>query len=354
MAVFAVGYAAPFLSPVRFWWVDLFAVVLPVVSVGVAVVALGLCGWGGYRRRWGAVFTGSVLLLLLVVRFGDGLAAWGPAGTEAESLRLMTLNLPQTFEGRERSSNDALMALVRREGPDVLAFQESKIETGANGADRTMRVSSAIRALLDAPIGYAPPRDLPPSTIIQQPVLGRVPIDSLSVHRLPPAGETSPRSRYTRARFVWRGRPVVLYNLHLHSVGKERPWTLMPEEWTSVSRWQTFLESYREGALRRAQQARLIRRRIERETHPVIVVGDFNGTPHQWAYRHIAQGLQNAVTRRLRGWGATFPARYPLVQIDHVLVDPALQITAARIPAEGSTDISDHRPVVAHLRWKVP
>ncbi len=353
VAVFSIGYAAPFLSPVRFWWVDLFAVVLPAAGVGVAVMALGLCGWGAYRRRWGRVLLGGVLFLLLVLRFGGGLAAWGPSAPEAESLRLMTLNLPPSFDGGPRPSDEALGALIREEAPDVLALQEATIEMEGGGSDATERVSSTVQTLLDAPFGYAPPRVFPTSTVIQQPVLGRLPIDSLGVHRLPPDGDASPRSRYTRVRFEWQGRPVVLYNLHLHSVGKARPWTLLPEEWTSGARWKIFLESYRKGALRRAQQARLIRRRIERESHPVIVVGDFNSTPHQWAYRHIAQGLQSAVTRRVAGWGATFPAPYPLVQIDHVLVDPAWQVTAARIPAEGDTEISDHRSVVAHLRWKV-
>jgi endonuclease/exonuclease/phosphatase family metal-dependent hydrolase len=265
----------------------------------------------------------------------------------------MTLNLPPKFVGGARPSDEAFKALIQEERPDVMALQESAIETNADGNDATWHGSSILRTLFDSPFDYAPPQVLPPSTIIQQPVMARLPLDSMSVHRLPPAGDSDPRSRYTRTRFEWQGRPVVLYNLHLHSVGKARPWTLLPEEWTSVDRWKTFLESYREGALRRAQQARLIRRQIERESDPVIVVGDFNSTPHQWAYRHIAQGLQSAVTRRVTGWGATFPAQYPLVQIDHVLVDPAWQVTAARIPAEGKTEISDHRPVVAHLRWKV-
>jgi endonuclease/exonuclease/phosphatase family metal-dependent hydrolase len=84
----------------------------------------------------------------------------------------------------------------------------------------------------------------------------------------------------------------------------------------------------------------------------VLVVGDFNSTPHQWAYWHLAQGLQNAAARRVRGWAATFPAQRPIVQIDHVLASPAWQVTAARIPANGAVGISDHRPVVAYLTWK--
>lgn len=344
---FLVGYAAPYVSPARFWWADLFAVLVPILGLVMGGIVVGLCGWGVYRRKWGHVVLGTVLFVLLTLRFGPRIAAWGPAGQASETFRLMTFNVPPSLGARR--SPAAMADLMRREAPDVLAFQESRLQTeGGVG-----RVSASIRGLLDASMGYRLPQIVPSGATVQQPVVGRMRLDSMSVHSLPPAGESDARSRYTRTRFMWRGRAAVLYNVHLHSVGQERPWTMLPDEWTSLDRWRTFLRTYREGALRRAQQARLIRRRVERERHPVLIVGDFNSTPHQWAYRHLAQGLQSAVDRRVRGWGGTFPAQQPLVQIDHVLVAPAFQITAARIPAFAATEpISDHRPVVADLRWK--
>jgi endonuclease/exonuclease/phosphatase family metal-dependent hydrolase len=346
VAAFLVGYAAPYLSPARFWWTNLFAVALPGLGAGVAVLALGLCVGGGVRRRWGPVVVGGGLLALLLVRFGPRAAAWAPA-PPAEGLRVMTLNVPPS-----RSDGPPLLALLRREGPDVVALQEARVRTGRRPGRDARLLSGALRGLLAPSTGYRPPRRLPRATVVQQPVFGRATLDSMSVHPLPPDGNASARSRYTRTRFVWRGRRAVLYNVHLHSVGEARPWTLVPEEWTSLDRWRTFLRTYREGSLRRAQQARLLRRRIMREPAPVIVVGDFNSTPHQWAYRHVAQGLQSAHRRRGRMWGGTYPAERPLVQIDHVLAGPAWQVTAARIPADGAAAVSDHRPVVARLRWK--
>jgi endonuclease/exonuclease/phosphatase family metal-dependent hydrolase len=343
---FLVGYAAPYLSPARFWWTDLFAVGLPVLGAGVAALALGLCVWGGVRRRWDRVAVGGGLLVLLLVRFGPRLAAWGPAPA-AEGLRVMTFNVPPS-----QSDGPPLLALVRREAPDVVALQEARVRTGRRPGADARRLSGALQGLLAPSTGYRLPPGGPLNTVVQQPVFGRGTLDSMSVHPLPPDGETSARSQYTRTQFVWRGRTAVLYNVHLHSVGEARPWTLLMEEWTSVDRWRTFLRTYRNGSLRRAQQARLLRRRIEGETAPVLLVGDFNRTPHQWAYRHVAQGLQSAVRRRVRGWGGTYPAGRPLVQIDHVLASPAWQITAARIPADGAAAASDHRPVVARLRWK--
>lgn len=353
IAAFLLGYAAPYLPPARFWWTNLLAVLLPPMSVAVGALALGLLGQGVYRRRWGRVVVAAGLLLLLALRFGPRLAAWSRVASSFNDLRVMTLNVPPRFGA---GPADRLPAFARRQELDLLAFQESRFQTGPAASPPSLTgISPSIRPLLRDSVGYVPPRHLPADVEVQQPVLGRFPLDSLSVHPLPPRGDTDARSRYTRTQFTWQGQPAVLYNVHLHTVGTPRPWTTIAEETFSPAYWRPFLRTYREGALRRAQQARLLRRAIEREERPVLVVGDFNSTPHQWAYRHVAQGLQSAASRRLRGWTATFPAGRPLVRIDHVLAGPEWQIVAAQVPwPEGEGALSDHRPVVAQLRWKPP
>jgi len=353
IVAFLLGYAAPHLPPAHFWWSDLFAVFLFPLSLIVVGLGIGLLGQGLYRGVWGRTIVAVGLLVLVSIRFGPRLAAWTSAPLSSPSLRIMSLNVPPSFAGRD-APNTPLSELVRATSPDILAFQESRIETGtAASPPAPVRASSSIRPLLDDTMGYAPPRILPSSRDIQQPVLGRLSLDSMSVHPLPPRGAETARSRYTRTRFTWQGRPAVLYNIHLHSVGPVRPWTTMEEDPFSPAGWRAFLHAYRTGARRRAQQARLIRQHIDRESLPVIVVGDFNSTPHQWAYRHLAQGLQNAATQRVQGWAATFPAQRPLVRIDHVLAGPCWEIISAQVPAPTpNSPSSDHRPVLAQLRWR--
>jgi endonuclease/exonuclease/phosphatase family metal-dependent hydrolase len=241
------------------------------------MLALGLIGHGMYQRRWGRVVVAGGLLLLLALRFGPRLAAWSRVSPSVEDLQVMTLNVPPTFGA---DSPGSLAALVGTEEPNLLAFQESRFWTGDPASSPSLtRVSLSLRPLLSDSVGYAPPRQLPANTEIQQPVLGRPVPESLSVHPLPPRGKTDARSRYTRTQLTWRGRPAALYNVHLHTVGAARPWEITKGQVFSLSRWRTFFQTYREGALRRAQQARLLRRAIEREDRPVIVVGDFNSTP---------------------------------------------------------------------------
>jgi len=351
VTAFLFGYAAPYLPPPRFWWANLLAIFVPPLGGAVGVLALGLIGHGMYQRRWGRVVVAGGLLLLLALRFGPRIAAWSRVSPSVGDLQVMTLNVPPTFGA---DSPGSLAALVGTKEPNLLAFQESRFWTGDPASSLSLtRVSLSLRPLLSDSVGYAPPRQLPANTEIQQPVLGRPVPESLSVHPLPPRGKTDARSRYTRTQLTWRGRPAALYNVHLHTVGAARPREVTRGQVFSLSRWRTFFQTYREGALRRAQQARLIRRAIEREDRPVIVVGDFNSTPHQWAYRHIARGLQSAAGRRIQGWAATFPAGRPLVHIDHVLASPDWRIVAAEIPGpKDGRAISDHRPVFARLRWK--
>ncbi len=57
-----------------------------------------------------------------------------------------------------------------------------------------------------------------------------------------------------------------------------------------------------------------------------LLVGDFNTTRGSAALRTIAPAYVNAFDRAGSGYGATFPRRWPLYQIDHVLAAPTVKI----------------------------
>ncbi|WP_263810582.1 hypothetical protein [Salinibacter pepae] len=59
VAAFLIGYAAPYLPPARFWWTDLFAVLLPALAAAVGLLGIGLVGQGAYSGRWGRLGGGG-------------------------------------------------------------------------------------------------------------------------------------------------------------------------------------------------------------------------------------------------------------------------------------------------------
>jgi endonuclease/exonuclease/phosphatase family metal-dependent hydrolase len=80
-------------------------------------------------------------------------------------------------------------------------------------------------------------------------------------------------------------------------------------------------------------------------TRPLVIAGDFNCTARSGAFRALCCGLRPAAPRA-RSW----PSRFPIVQIDHILYRGRLQVvTAGAWKAGEARRASDHLPVVAEF-----
>lgn len=98
-------------------------------------------------------------------------------------------------------------------------------------------------------------------------------------------------------------------------------------------------------AERRDQVRRLCKYLAQKERRPLVLMGDFNewflwGRPLRWLQRRFGE---------IRS-PATFPSRWPLLQLDHVLVDPPECLVGKSIyRASPAREASDHLPLVAEL-----
>jgi endonuclease/exonuclease/phosphatase family metal-dependent hydrolase len=357
LLLFACGYAAAYVPPDATpwaWGLGPLAVLLPAVSLVLGLVAIPIGVHGLVRARRGRAAGAGVLLLLIAVRFGP--AALPLQGREApgKALRVMTFNASSSVDpGTEVTT---VLRAIQDASPHVLALQEAVTRTHPR---RTTRYAPPIRALLEA--GYQLPARMPPVRSVLQSVVSQgVPLDSF--HNVVPRPDPPFRGQATasRAWFRWKGRSVALYNVHLHTVSARKPWTDTPlqlstlKAWMDLDFWRPYIRSYREGARARAQQARTIRNLLRQEDGPTLLMGDFNSTRHHWVYRHIAQGMREAYRQRGPWQGSTYPSRYPVVRIDHVLA--SRHWTVADADVLGHRTASDHRPVVAvlHLRGGAP
>ena len=346
LLLFSVGYLAAYLPPEPFWWADLIAVTLPYLSVALlvgAVLAL-------LARRWRLGVVHALLLLLAVLRFfPEGWLEGAEAAEPEEVLTLMTFNIPRWAYLTEAAQRDAMLSLVQAERPHLVALQEAEV-VYPSAAEGQLRAAPYVRRLKDS-LGYQI-ADLPRTWDVRtnQPVLSR--IDVVEQMPLQLGGKLRASGvLLTRLQFVWQGRQAVLYNLHLRSFGEQKPWREFDGHPFDPRFWLSYLRQYRRAFHIRAEQARLIRNLLEKETLPMIVCGDFNSTPHNWVYHHLRRGLslRDAYRTAGRGWGATYHARLPFARIDFVLASPAWEVVSAHVP---DVVLSDHRPLVAQLRLK--
>ncbi len=118
-----------------------------------------------------------------------------------------------------------------------------------------------------------------------------------------------------RTMVRWEGRELVVYNVHLRSFGESKPWEDDRLALLSPSTWRPYLSRYRAVYAQRGDEVQEIARRIEGETVPVVVAGDFNSTADNWAYRRLrtAGGVDRTDAYRSvgDGWGRTYHSRRP-------------------------------------------
>jgi vancomycin resistance protein VanJ len=79
----------------------------------------------------------------------------------------------------------------------------------------------------------------------------------------------------------------------------------------------------------------------------VMLLGDLNGTLGDRAFASITAQMRSAQDVAGDGFGFTWPAFFPVVRIDQILVRGAEPDSSWVLPANGS----DHRPVEARISW---
>ncbi|AJE43298.1 membrane protein [Streptomyces nodosus] len=82
-------------------------------------------------------------------------------------------------------------------------------------------------------------------------------------------------------------------------------------------------------------------------TERVVLLGDLNGTMDDRAFSGITARLHSAQEVAGSGFGFSWPAAFPMVRIDQILVRGVKPESSWVLPATGS----DHLPVAARLSW---
>ncbi|GGV87400.1 teicoplanin resistance protein VanJ [Streptomyces griseoloalbus] len=79
----------------------------------------------------------------------------------------------------------------------------------------------------------------------------------------------------------------------------------------------------------------------------VVLLGDLNGTTDDRAFADITSQLRSAHDAAGDGFGFSWPAKFPVVRIDQILVRGVEPESSWSLPATGS----DHLPVAAGISW---
>jgi len=227
-------------------------------------------------------------------------------------MRVLTYNIAG-HRGRGRAGyTDRVAELIRRVSPDVVGLQEVEHAPEAESPAETLARLTGMHAAF-TPAHRARKR------ILGNLILSREPITSLEAHPLP---WRFPEPRILmEAETSYQGRTVVVFNTHLVHLSAA-------------------------GALIRRRQAAEVAFRMLRCGHSYVLTGDLNAPP---GARELHPVRKAAAHHDHRGGVRSWPARRPIARFDHIW--PGRDWEVAHVRALES-HVSDHRPVLAHLRWR--
>lgn len=241
-----------------------------------------------------------------------------PVTHDASELRVVTCNWGQIGGHR-------LEPFIEHVGADIVALQESY---GARAATPSPAMKMHQRRVGEFIL------------------LSRYPITRTELLFLKGNGKLWPRA--VRFEVQWPTHPLVVYSVHLPSPRhelKDYRRSLTPGQ-TAQQFWQA-----QEGLLQDVMQ------RMEAETLPVVVLGDWNVPPIGPLYRRLTERFLDAHQEAGSGPGFTFPGdvRNPLsmggrwLRLDYVLANGAWEILHCE--TEGPSG-SQHSAVGAVLRLR--
>ena len=237
--------------------------------------------------------------------------------TEPQTLlRVVTYNIHRC-RGMDGYTEPARIAkILKNLKPDVIALQEV-----VGASHRGKGQEEEIAAYLSMSAVLAPTRTFR-SHLYGNAVLSNLPMSNHLVCDLTQEGR-EPRL-CQRIDILIDGRPVHVYNVHLGTSASER----------------------------RKQALKLASFIAEPVTgRPKIVLGDFNEWKKGVVTKLLSERFMSLDLTSCLRWGRTYPGIIPLLHLDHIYYDRAIDIVDVKVSRRLSILLaSDHIPILAELK----
>lgn len=339
-AALLISYLAVHIDPENFAFPSFFGLAYPYILLINFIIAV----------VWAVNLKYEALISVFVIALGlnhltNYIKFRKPANEKQGSFKVMSFNL-RLFNYFEKPKNNGtekkILEFVRTIHPEIICFQELFI-TG-NPDEKEQEIIKTLGGKYYSHtklLGRRKDQYYGIVTYSRYPIIGRGEI------RHPGSSSLSIYSDIVIEKDTFR-----IFNNHLQSFRLRRMERSLIEELASddnqtIDEIKTLSTSLKQGFIRRASQAQVVKSYIDRSPYPVIVLGDFNDTPVSYAYTKIRKGLNDAFVKSGFGAGFTYRGNYPPNRIDYILYDNNLISTKFDIL---KVKYSDHYPILASFR----
>jgi endonuclease/exonuclease/phosphatase family metal-dependent hydrolase len=343
----------PFLEAGKHWFIALLGLVFPLLFFALLFF---LIYWVIKKSRW-AILCGMALLLgwqQVSVMFGFNRQKKIDIAKKAEILRVLSWNLSswgETNRGKKVNHMYEMIDLIKKQGADVLCFQEYLYY-------KNLRYRDSIHTVLkEAGYQYAyfgrtnyTERFYTSSVLTAVVIMSKYPITDTAQFIYNEEDFAEP---LIYADIKKDNKTVRVFTTHLQSLRFENNeydalHILKEPGRSSLNQSRSMLWKLRQGYKKRALQAELVHKKIAESPYPVVLCGDFNDVPNSYTYFTAKGNLQDAFLKKGSGFGRSFRFISPTLRIDYILVDKKFKV---RQFGKIEVDYSDHYAVMADLEF---
>ncbi|MCX6334324.1 MAG: endonuclease/exonuclease/phosphatase family protein, partial [Bacteroidia bacterium] len=286
-----------------------------------------------------------VAIALGITHLSNYIKIGKPTGNREGTFKVMSYNvrLFNNYESRNISSEKKVISFLKEQKPDIICLQEFYVNGIPVQKDQEIKEALGGKYYSHMKLmGSGKNRYYGIVTYSKYPIISKGQLTH------PGSSSLTIFSDVVIEHDTFR-----IFNNHLQSFRLKKMERSFVEEMTdpadneSLETMKNLSLSLRQGFVRRARQADVVKARIDKSPYPVIVTGDFNDTPVSYSYRKIRKGLKDSFVDSGYGAGFTYRGKYPANRIDYILYNNVLESRYFEIL---KVRYSDHYPVIAYLK----
>lgn len=257
------------------------------------------------------MYRSSILALICSLFFAGSL--------QAQQLRVLSYNIHHARNESGVVDVPGLAQFIHAQKADIIALQEVDSMCNRSGRIDIMQELGRLTGMYYY-FGKAMNYD---GGGYGEGLLCRWPIQSISTVQLPNDHDlkSEARSAIEATVLIDNKRPFKFIATHLDHLDDERD---------------------------RLMQTRFLADRYKQETMPFIIAGDLNALPESRSMQQLGEVVQVPVHDKRK---PTWPSKNPTMKIDYILLSSNHAWQSLHFEVLNEAHISDHRPVVADVRW---